>query len=79
MLSEDCFWLSQIKKNLRRLTEIPTSDRSKNYFDFLAEDFLAEDFLAQEEVLEEDDFLAQEDLLQPLESCSTAIDQKYSS
>ena len=49
--------------------------KSINYFDFLAEDFFAEDFLTQEEV----DFLAQEDLLHFLESCSTAIDQKYSS
>ncbi len=53
--------------------------KSENYFDFLAEDEeLLVDFLAEDE----EDFLDEEDLqeqLQPLEICSTAILQKYSS
>ena len=54
---------------------------SKNYLDFLAlVDFLLVlDFKEHLEADFEVDFLVQEDLLQHWESCSTAIDQKYSS
>ena len=59
----------------------------KNYFDFLEADadLQAADFVdleqevLLEEVLEEQEDLEQEFLLLQLESCSTAIAQKYSS
>ena len=48
--------------------------------DLAEEDFFVLlDLEAHLEAVFEADFLAQEDLLQHLESCSTAIDQKYSS
>ena len=58
---------------------------SKNYLDFFELAFVLEAFFVAQDLealftaVFEDDFLAQELLLQHLESCSTAIDQKYSS
>lgn len=77
------------QKKLRRFAEfLFLKSSAQNYLeDFFAleEDFaeLADflellDFLAAQDLLLEEAFLLQEDLLQLLESCSTARDQKYS-
>jgi hypothetical protein len=84
MLKERCFWWKKDKKNSRCLAGIFLSI-SKDYLDFFVLDFAEEaffvlqDFEAHLEDVFEDDFFAQEDLLQHLESCSTAIDQNCSS
>ena len=57
---------------MRRLN----SSNKLNYLDFLVEVFFA---VVVFFALVDADFLAQEDLVHFLESCSTAIDQKYSS